>query len=63
MIYLLVKLYGEVSFIACINKIKGCVHYIVASLLCISKKERLQIKKKCFYSTSKALFVLEIIKF
>ena len=41
MIYLLVKLYGEVSFIACINKIKGCVHYIVASLLCISKKERL----------------------
>ena len=41
--------------------IKGCVHYIFPSLFYISKREK--TRKNAFYFTSKALFVLEIIKF
>ena len=44
------------------NKVKGCVHYIFASLFCMSKREHFWNKKKSFYFTSKALFVIEIIR-
>ena len=43
--------------------LKGCVHYIFASLFCKSKTEHLWNKEKYFLFSSKALFVLEIIKF
>ena len=44
--------------------LKGCVLYIFPSLFCKSKTELFRNKEKCFfYFTSKALFVLEIIKF
>ena len=43
--------------------VKGCVCYILASLFCMSKRQHLWNKEKCFYFTSKALFVLHIIKF
>ena len=42
---------------------KGCVHYIFASLFFKSKGEHLSNKENVSYFTSKALFVLEIIKF
>ena len=43
--------------------LKGCIHYIFTSLFCIPKRKDLQNKKNIFYFTSKALFILEIIKF
>ena len=43
--------------------LKGCVHYILASLFCMSKREYLCKKKNIFYFTLKGLFVLEITKF
>ena len=46
-----------------LGNLEGCVLYIFASLFCISKKEHLWNKETCFLFTSKALFVLEIIKF
>ena len=46
-----------------LNLLKGCVHYIFASLFFMSKREHFVNKKKCFHFTSKVLFVLEIIKF
>ena len=42
---------------------KGCVHYIFASLFFRSKREHLSNQGKCFFFTSKALFVLEKIKY
>ena len=41
---------------------KGCVRYIFASLFYSLKKSTCETKKNAFYFTSKALFVLEIIK-
>ena len=47
-----------------VKKPKGCVHYICASLFFKSKTKVLfKPGKKVFYFTSKALFVLEKIKF
>ena len=43
--------------------LKGCVHYICASLYLSLNKSTCQTKKNVFYFTSKALFVLEKIKF
>ena len=43
-----------------ICSIKRCVRYILASLFFASKRAKM---KNVFYFTSKALFVLEIIKF
>ena len=44
-------------------KLKGCVRYIFASL-CFKLKESIcHTRKNTFYFTSKALFVLEKIKF
>ena len=43
--------------------VKGCVCYIFANLFCISKRGTCETRKNVFYFTSKALFVLEIIKF
>ena len=42
---------------------KGCVWYIFTGLFCMPKREDLWSKKKSFYFTSKALFILETIKF
>ena len=42
---------------------KGCVCYIFASLFLSLNESTCQIKKNAFYFTSKALFVLEKIKF
>ena len=42
---------------------KGCVHYIFASLFLSLKESTCQTRKNIFYFTSKALFVLEKIKF
>ena len=42
---------------------KGCVCYIFASLFLHLKKSTSEARKNVFYFTSKALFVLEIIKF
>ena len=39
--------------------VKACVHYIFASLFCLSKREHFKNMKK-YYFTSKTLFVLEI---
>ena len=44
-------------------KAKGCVRYSFASLFSMSKREHSWKKEKIFYFTSKALFVIEIIKF
>ena len=30
------------------ESVKGCVHYIFAGLFCMSKREHLQNKEKCF---------------
>ena len=46
-----------------LNGIKGCVCYIFASLFCMSKSELFRNKENAFYFTSKALLLLEIIKF
>ena len=43
--------------------LKSCVHYTFTSLFCISKREHLWNKENNFFFTSKAPFVLEIIKF
>ena len=43
--------------------VKGCVRYIFASLFFKSKGQHLGKNEKCFYFTSKALFVLKKIKF
>ena len=43
--------------------IKGCVRYIFASLFLSLKESAFEIWKYVFYSTSKALFVHEKIKF
>ena len=42
---------------------KGCVHYIFTSLFCMSKERTCETRKNLFYFTSKALSVLETIKF
>ena len=42
---------------------KGCVHYIFASLFFNSRREHLSNQKNVFYFTSRALFVLEKVKF
>ena len=42
---------------------KGCVHYIFANLVCMSKREHLGTRENAFYFPSKALLVLEIINF
>ena len=44
-------------------KFKGCVRYIFASLFLSLNESTSQIRKSVFYFTSKALFVLEKIKF
>ena len=46
-----------------IAKLKGCVHYIFASLFVGLNESTCQIKQNVFYFTSKPLFVLEKIKF
>ena len=46
-----------------IRSIKGCLHYIFASLFCLSKKEDFSRNKNVYYFTSKALLVLEMIRF
>ena len=43
--------------------IKGCVHYIFASLFLSLNESTCQMKENVFYFTSKPLFVLEKIKF
>ena len=43
--------------------LKGCVRYIFASLFLSLNKSTCQTGENVFYFTSKALFVLEIIKF
>ena len=44
--------------------VKGCARYIFACLFCVSKRQHFRIKKKCFfYFNSKALFILELMKF
>ena len=44
--------------------LEGCVCYIFGSLYCTSKIEHLWKKEECFsFITSKAHFVVEIIKF
>ena len=43
--------------------IKGCVHYIFASLFLGLNESTCQMKKNVFYFTSKPLFILEKIKF
>ena len=43
--------------------LKGCVCYIFASLFSMSKRQHSLNKENIFYFTSKAIFVLEIIKF
>ena len=45
------------------NRIKGCVLYILASLLISLNESTCETRKNVSYLTSKALFVLEIIKF
>ena len=45
------------------GKLKGCVHYIFASLCLGLNESTCQIKKNVFYFTSKPLFVLEKMKF
>ena len=42
---------------------KGCVRYIFASLFLCLKENTCETRKNAFYFTSKALLVLEIIKF
>ena len=42
--------------------IKGCICYILLVLLCL-KESTCETRKNVFYFTSKALFVIEIIKF
>ena len=46
-----------------IDKLKGCVCYIFASLLLGLNKSTCQIKNSVFYFTSKPLFILMKIKF
>ena len=43
--------------------LKGCVHYIFTNLFCISKREHLWHKEKCFLFHFKALFIPETAKF
>ena len=43
--------------------VKGCIHYICANLFFNSKRSTSQTRKNAFYFISKALFVLEKIKF
>ena len=43
--------------------LKGCVCYILASLFLSLNKNTCQTRKDVFYFTSKALFILEKIKF
>ena len=45
------------------NSRKGCVRYIFASLFCMSKREHLRNKEKCFLFHFESSFVLEVIKF
>ena len=45
------------------GSLKGCVHYIFASLILGLNKSTCQIEKNGFYFTSKSLFVHEKIKF
>ena len=56
-----IRLIGR--FHALLVYLKGCVRYIFVSLVFKSKGEHLGNKEKCFYFTSKALFVPEKIKF
>ena len=41
---------------------KGCVRYIFTKLFFMSKKRTCETRNNVFYFTSKALFILEIIK-
>ena len=41
----------------------GCVRYIFDSLFVCVKESTCETRKNVFYFTSKALFILEIIKF
>ena len=45
------------------EQIKGCVRYIFASLFLSLNESTCQTGKYVFYFTSKALFILEKIKF
>ena len=43
--------------------VKGCIRYIFSSLFLKAKESACETRKNLFYYTSKALFILEIIKF
>ena len=47
----------------CLSVIKGCVRYIFASLFFKSNREHLRNKEKCFFFTSKALFIPKFYNF
>ena len=46
-----------------VEHVKGCVRYIFVSLFLSLKEGTCEARKNVFYFTSKALFVLGIIKF
>ena len=60
---MVLECYKFLPYLQVNNDLKSCVSYIFASLFFTSKREHLLNKKKIFYFTSKALFVLKIIKF